>query len=55
MLGHPPYELNLWLPFTKVYDSNSMRLTSLKDSLNFIKPATIILNLLHLVFNMIKT
>ncbi len=37
MLGHPPYELNLWLPFTKVYDSNSMRLTSLKDSLNFIK------------------
>tara|TARA_B100000886_G_scaffold320965_1_gene262823 strand:- start:287 stop:1198 length:912 start_codon:yes stop_codon:yes gene_type:complete len=37
MLGHPPYELNLWLPFTKVYGSNSMRLSSLEDSLNFMK------------------
>ena len=37
MLGHPPYELNLWLPFTKVFGSNSMRISSLKDSLNFIK------------------
>lgn len=32
MLGHPPYELNIWLPFTKVFDTNSMRLTSLNDS-----------------------
>ncbi len=37
MLGHPPYELNIWMPFTKVYGSNSMRLTSYKDSINFIK------------------
>ena len=37
MLGHPPYELNVWIPFTKVFDSNSMRITPLKDSLNFIK------------------
>tara|TARA_Y100000992_G_C21246689_1_gene483665 strand:+ start:312 stop:1199 length:888 start_codon:yes stop_codon:yes gene_type:complete len=32
MLGHPPYEFNVWLPFTRVFDSNSMRLTSLNDS-----------------------
>lgn len=32
MLGHPPYEFNVWLPFTKVFGSNSMRLTSLNDS-----------------------
>ena len=32
MLGHPPYEFNVWLPFTKAFDSNSMRLTSLNDS-----------------------
>ena len=37
MLGHPPYEYNIWIPFTKVYDSNSMRITPLEDSLNFYK------------------
>jgi len=36
MLGHPPYELNIWMPFTKVYGSNSMRLTPYKDSIDFI-------------------
>ena len=36
MLGHPPYELNVWIPLTSVYGSNSMRLTSLEDSMNFI-------------------
>ena len=28
MLGHPPFEFNVWLPFTNVYSSNSMRITS---------------------------
>jgi sporadic carbohydrate cluster 2OG-Fe(II) oxygenase len=37
MLGHPPYEYNVWIPFTQVYDSNSMRITPLSDSLNFYK------------------
>jgi len=37
MLGHPPYEFNVWIPFTNVYDSNSMRITPLNYSLNFIK------------------
>ena len=37
MLGHPPYELNIWLPFTKVFDTNSMRLTSLNDSMQIYK------------------
>ena len=32
MLGHPPFEFNVWLPFTKVFESNSMRLMSLNDS-----------------------
>ena len=30
MLGHPPYEINVWLPLTKTYDSNSMRITPFK-------------------------
>ena len=37
MLGHPPYEFNVWLPFTEVFDSNSMRLTSLNDSVEVYK------------------
>lgn len=36
MLGHPPYELNIWMPFTQVYGSNSMRLTSYKDSMELL-------------------
>ena len=32
MLGHPPYEFNVWLPFTDAFDSNSMRLMSLENS-----------------------
>ncbi len=36
MLGHPPYEFNIWLPFTKVYNSNSMRLMPLQDSVELI-------------------
>tara|TARA_X000000368_G_C22977372_1_gene688251 strand:- start:323 stop:1210 length:888 start_codon:yes stop_codon:yes gene_type:complete len=37
MLGHPPYEFNVWLPFTKVFESNSMRLTPLNDSVEIYK------------------
>ena len=37
MLGHPPFEFNIWMPFTKVYSSNSMRLTPYDDSIKIIK------------------
>ena len=37
MLGHPPYEFNLWIPFTKVYGSNSMRLMSYQDSTKLVE------------------
>ena len=37
MLGHPPYEINIWLPFTSTYKSNSMRITSYEDSLSVIR------------------
>tara|TARA_B100001758_G_C18415378_1_gene619116 strand:- start:2579 stop:3466 length:888 start_codon:yes stop_codon:yes gene_type:complete len=36
MLGHPPFEFNIWMPFTKVYSSNSMRLTPYDDSVKII-------------------
>ena len=32
MLGHPPYEFNLWIPFTNVYGTNSMRLMPFTES-----------------------
>ena len=32
MLGHPPYEFNLWIPFTNVYSTNSMRLMPFTES-----------------------
>lgn len=37
MLGHPPFEINVWLPFTSSYGSNTMRLTPLNESLCFLK------------------
>ena len=36
MLGHPPFEFNIWIPFTDVYESNSMRLASYEDSIELI-------------------
>ncbi len=33
MLGHPPYEINIWLPFTRTYGSNSMRIMSFDNSI----------------------
>lgn len=35
MLGHPPYEINIWLPFTNVYGSNSMRLMPFEKSVSY--------------------
>ena len=37
MLGHPPYEINVWLPFTKTYDSNTMRITPFDESMSLLK------------------
>ena len=33
MLGHPPFEFNVWLPLTKTFDSNSMRLMPIDESI----------------------
>ena len=37
MLGHPPFEFNLWIPFTKVYSTNSMRLMPYKESIKLME------------------
>jgi hypothetical protein len=37
MLGHPPQEINIWIPLTNVYGSNSMRLMSLDNSLSILR------------------
>ena len=36
MLGHPPYENNIWVPFTNTFGSNSMRLMPLQDSIDLL-------------------
>jgi ectoine hydroxylase-related dioxygenase (phytanoyl-CoA dioxygenase family) len=37
MLGHPPQEINIWIPLTRVYGSNSMRLMPLEPSLAILR------------------
>ena len=37
MLGHPPFVFNLWIPFTKVYNTNSMRLMPYKESIKMME------------------
>ena len=37
MLGHPPQEVNCWLPVTNAFASNSMRLAPLTDSLAMLR------------------
>lgn len=37
MLGHPPQEVNLWLPVTRTFGSNTMRLAGLADSLRILE------------------
>jgi sporadic carbohydrate cluster 2OG-Fe(II) oxygenase len=32
MLGHPPAEVNIWLPFTRAFATNTMLIASLEDS-----------------------
>lgn len=32
MLGHPPAEVNIWLPFTRAFGTNTMLIASLEDS-----------------------
>jgi hypothetical protein len=33
MLGHPPQEINIWIPLTRAFSTNTMRLTPLAASL----------------------
>jgi hypothetical protein len=37
MLGHPPQEVNVWIPLTNVYGSNSMTLAGLEPSYDILK------------------
>lgn len=37
MLGHPPHELNVWLPVTDVSDTNSMRIAGRDDSQGIVR------------------
>lgn len=37
MLGHPPQEVNLWVPVTRTFESNTMRLAGLADSLRILE------------------
>ena len=37
MLGHPPAEINIWVPFTEVYGENSLLLAPLDQSIEIIK------------------
>ena len=37
MLGHPPQEINIWVPFTNVSGSNSLRLAEMQNSINFLE------------------
>jgi sporadic carbohydrate cluster 2OG-Fe(II) oxygenase len=34
MLGHPPSEVNIWLPFTRTFGTNTMTIASLEDSVS---------------------
>jgi hypothetical protein len=37
MLGHPPQEINVWVPLTDVFGSNSIRIATLADSIELLK------------------
>jgi hypothetical protein len=36
MLGHPPQETNIWLPLTRTFSSNALRLAALPESLELL-------------------
>lgn len=33
MLGHPPHEVNIWIPLTRAYETNSMMIAHVDDSM----------------------
>lgn len=37
MLGHPLQEINFWIPFTRAYGANSMRIIPLAESVEFLR------------------
>lgn len=37
MLGHPPAEVNVWLPFTRAFGTNSMLIAGLEDSIEILE------------------
>lgn len=37
MLGHPPAEVNIWLPFTRAFGTNSMMIANLEDSIEILE------------------
>jgi sporadic carbohydrate cluster 2OG-Fe(II) oxygenase len=37
MLGHPPSEVNVWLPFTRAFGTNSMMIAGLEDSIEILE------------------
>src|SRR2546426_7015610 len=37
MLGHPPYEVNVWIPLTPAYSTNSMMIARVKDSMRLLE------------------
>src|SRR2546425_681792 len=37
MLGHPPYEVNVWIPLTPAYSTNSMMIARMKDSIGLLE------------------
>lgn len=40
--GDSPWQINLWIPLTKAYSTNSMFLISMEDSLNYFKQLRLI-------------
>lgn len=36
MLGHPPAEVNVWLPFTRTFGTNTMMIAGLEDSVEIL-------------------
>ncbi len=41
MLGHPPFENNIWVPFTNTYGNNSMRITPYTESMKLINSCNV--------------
>lgn len=37
MLGHPPHEVNIWIPLTRVYGTNSMMIARMDDSMRILE------------------